>query len=388
VSFIVNKIDRVAGALLRSSLIWGLGASAAFYMPIYLKIWKDDLVQRYCAGNWLECVEVSLFFVGLASLLIKLFELLTQSASLNKSLLPPPEVAAAPSSPPAQASTLLAWLESLPLSEQRRYLPRRLRDALRAIVLKGSADELGDELKYLSETDAMQAHSGQSALRVIVWAIPILGIMGTVIGIARVTAQVDAQALDEGLPSVMEGLGIAFDATALGLGLSMALVFLQSFVERLNHRFLATVDSRATEELASRFARTHSIALTEGGGDGLLKLEPVLRELLRVTKAQHEELIKLGPRLVEAAATSRAGFDVSNSPEMAVRAIAEQPEQAVAALVQAIFQFNLDVARLEQELPAPLSFAGACDLLPVRLGPPEATKRVRRKRLIERRSAA
>jgi len=393
---IVNKIDRVMGALLRSSLTWGLVASAGFYIPLYKGIWKDEFIQRYCAANWLECVEVSLFFVGLASLLIKLFDLSTQSAGLNKSLLPPPETvarSAATSSsakpspaPPAQAATLLASLESLPLAEQRRHLPRRLRDALRGIVLKGSADGLGEELRYLSEADAMQAHSSQSAVRLIIWAIPILGILGTVIGVARITSQVDAQAMDESLPTVMEGLGIAFDTTALGLGLSIALVFLQSFVDRFNHRFMAAVDSRAIEELAGRFESARSAAA--GGGDGWLRLEPVLRELLRVTKAQHEELLKLGPRLAEGAATSRAGFEVGHAPEAAVRAIAEQPQEALVALVQAIYQFNLDVARLEQELPAPLSFAGACDLLPVRLGPPETTKRVRRKRLSERRSAA
>jgi hypothetical protein len=115
--------------------MWGLVASAAFYIPLYKGFWKDGFVERYCAANWLECVEVGLFFVGLASLLIKLLELLTQSASLNKGLLAPPEAiapspaassAATPSSAPlAQASTLLAWLESLPTAEQRRHLPRR-----------------------------------------------------------------------------------------------------------------------------------------------------------------------------------------------------------------------------------------------------------------------
>jgi biopolymer transport protein ExbB/TolQ len=376
--------------------MWGLVASAVFFIPLYKGIWKAELLQRYCANNWLECVEVTLFFVGLASLLLKLFELSTQSAGLNKSLLPPPETAASgaspssarsPAAPLAQASTLLAWLESLPAAEQRRNLPRRLRDVLRAILLKGSTDGLGEELKYLSEADAMQAQSSQSAVRVIIWAIPILGILGTVLGIARVTAQVDAQVLDDSLPTVMEGLGIAFDTTALGLGLSMALVFLQSFVERFQHRLMAAIDRRAIEELAGRFETARSAALA-ASGDGWLRLEPVLRELLRVTKAQHEELLKLGPRLAEVAATSRAGFDVGSAPEVAIRAIAEQPEEAVAALVQAIYQFNLDVARLEQELPAPLSFAGACDLLPVRLGPPETAKRARRKRLTDRRSAA
>jgi hypothetical protein len=182
---------------------------------------------------------------------------------------------------------------------------------------------------------------------------------------------------------------MAFDSTALGLGLSMVLVFVHSLVERCHQRFLAAVDRRAVEELAGRFEQTRPIASAVGSSDSWLRLEPVLRELLRLSKAQHEELLKLGPRLVEAATASRPnGYELTNGPELAMQALAEQPEQAVAALVQTIYQFNVDVARLERELPAPLSFAGACDLLPVRLGPAETTKRVRRRRQSERRRAA
>ncbi len=47
----------------------------------------------------------------------------------------------------------------------------------------GSAETLDDELKYLSDIDAGRLHTGYGLFRVIVWAIPILGFLGTVIGI-------------------------------------------------------------------------------------------------------------------------------------------------------------------------------------------------------------
>jgi len=38
-------------------------------------------------------------------------------------------------------------------------------------------------LKYLSDLDAAHAQAGYGLFRVIVWAIPITGFLGTVIGI-------------------------------------------------------------------------------------------------------------------------------------------------------------------------------------------------------------
>jgi biopolymer transport protein ExbB/TolQ len=377
-------VDRITYLLLRSSLTWGLAATLAFYLPLRTGLLKNEALERYCAGNWLEGVEVGLFFVAMASLILRLVEVVVQSAKMKKAILP---IATGPV-PASEAATLLASLESVPLAQQRRCLPRRLRDALRGIVLKGSADDLGEELKDLADAEATQAHVNQALVRIIVWAIPILGILGTVVGMATVTAKVDAQAADESLAAVMSGLGLAFDTTALGLGLSMLLVFVQSLVDRSHQRFLAAVDSRAVEELLGRFQQTGSGASAAGGGESWLRLEGVLKELLQLTKAQHEELQKLGPKLLEAAAGVREGvFQPASSPEQAMRAIAEHPDEAIAALAQAIFQFNTDVARLQRELPAPLSFAGACNLLPARLGPVNTNTKTRRKKPVDRRAA-
>ena len=69
-------------------------------------------------------------------------------------------------------------------------------------------------------------------------------------------AKLTPEALEQSLPEVTNGLGVAFDTTALALGLSIILMFTKFFVERSDVRLLATVEQRATAELVGRFQDT------------------------------------------------------------------------------------------------------------------------------------
>ena len=118
---------------------------------------------------------------------------------------------------------------------------------------KSSAETLDDELRALADYDVDRMHASYSLVRIIVWAIPILGFLGTVIGITLAIAKLSPDQLENSLPEVTAGLGIAFDTTALALALSMVLMFAKFFVERLETRLLMAVDRRVAEELVGRF---------------------------------------------------------------------------------------------------------------------------------------
>jgi biopolymer transport protein ExbB/TolQ len=267
------KANRLLMSVMRSSLPWGLLASAGFYLPIVTGRWHDEFVLRYFAGHWVEYLETAMFFVGLAGLVLKMLDVGRQSAGLGRSLLP--ERSGGPQSA-SEAERLLLELARLPDAQQEDYLPRRLREALQSVRFAGSADKLGDELKYLSESDAARSHASYALLRIIIWAIPILGFLGTVIGITMAIASLNPQALEDSLPTVTGGLGVAFDTTALALGLSMVLMFVQFFVDRMESGLLATVDSRAADELAGRFEQMGTgddpqLAAMRRIADGVLK---------------------------------------------------------------------------------------------------------------------
>ena len=242
--------------LLRSPLLWGTGLAFCFFSLIQRGVIRDEYVVRYLAGHWVEYIEVGLFCVGLSSLAMKLLSTLRQKKSLADCSLP---VALSGGQHPSEAQGLQRHLlESV--SDEQGYLPKRLRDGLDFVARTGKADDLEDHLKYLADVDGARAHASYGLVRFIVWAIPIMGFLGTVIGITVAIATLSPTEL-ENISGVVAGLGTAFDTTATALALSMVLMFSQFVVERMEQSFLDQVDEQAWDSLAGRFQ-------TDGIADG------------------------------------------------------------------------------------------------------------------------
>lgn len=239
----VSTTNRLAQTIVRSALLWGLLAALAFYAPLRAGVWHHPLVHRYFMGHWVVYVETALFCVGLAALVIKAVGVLAQARALQDPLVFGGE--------PRPAHELLAALRALPEDRRSSLLANRLYEALGSVVRHGTAERLDQDLQHLAAADVERAQSGYALVRIIVWAIPILGFLGTVIGITLAIASLSPQALEESLPAVTGGLGTAFDTTALALALSMVLMFVQFIVERMETRLLARVDALASERLAS-----------------------------------------------------------------------------------------------------------------------------------------
>lgn len=241
------RFNDLSTTLFRSPILWGSAAAGAFFCLIHGGVISDVNVVRYLAGHWVEYVEVLLFCVGLASLALKAVDVATQRRGLADCGLPPiPDGG----QDPADAAELAAALpDTLPADA---WLPRRLREALDFVGRTGAADGLEDHLKYLADLDASRAAGGHGLVKFVVWAIPIMGFLGTVIGITVAIASLSPTQL-ENISGVVAGLGTAFDTTATALALSMILMFLQFALDRAEQRLLGAVDEVAWRELAGRF---------------------------------------------------------------------------------------------------------------------------------------
>ncbi len=241
----MSKLNALSAALLRSPLLWGGALAFLFFTLIHGGVIGDPLVIRYLAGHWVEYVEVTLFCVGLAALGVRGIELVAQRMRLPEGEI----LGATPEGgeDPSAAGELLARVPG-----GDGYLPRRLREGLDLVVRTGSADELENHLKYLADVDAARAANGYGLVRFIVWAIPIMGFLGTVIGITVAIASLSPTQL-ENISGVVAGLGTAFDTTATALALSMVLMFLQFVLDRYEQSLLAVVDEKAWSSLAGRF---------------------------------------------------------------------------------------------------------------------------------------
>jgi biopolymer transport protein ExbB/TolQ len=248
----VSKLQRIVEAVLRSAILWGLVAAAVFYGMLHAGLFGQTFLQRYCAGHPVAYLETAMFFVGLASLAIKGVDILLQTLAPTEL----PLGVVPRNAPPAEAAqAMLDRFEDLPSRCEREYQVRRVRTALEHVCARGSADDLDDELKYLADAEMSRVHATYGLFRIIIWAIPILGFLGTVIGITMALNGVDLQAPDQSMVKVLTGLGLKFDTTALALTLSMLLMFVHFLVERSETALLDRVDQQVTGSLRGLFTK-------------------------------------------------------------------------------------------------------------------------------------
>ena len=289
----MTKSSDVFQTVVKSPILWGALASAGFYGLIHSEVLAGEFVQRYFASHPVEYVATTMFFIGLAVLALKLVEMLAQYPGLSESLLGP---MSRTGQPVDDCDALLGRLARLPRRRQNDYLVRRLREAIEHVRRARSAETLDDHLKYLADLDADRLHARFALVRVIIWAIPILGFLGTVIGITLAIAKLAPQALEDSLPAVTAGLGVAFDTTALALGLSIVLMFAQFLTDRAGSALLARVDDRATAELGGRFEQIPA------GPDGqLVAVRRMAEAVVQVTERLVQQQAELWQASMEAA---------------------------------------------------------------------------------------
>ena len=245
------------------SLAWplalGLSATAGFYALVYRGPLEHELILRYFSGHPINRIETGLFFIGLAALLLKLFELMGQAGVLSAATLGE-QVAAQPAS---KAAEWLEVLSELPVRVKHSYLGRRLREALESVQSRGSAESLTEDLKYLAEVDAGRAHDSYALVRIVIWATPMLGFLGTVVGITAALGDLGRElggttgdagnSLNQAMQGLLAGLYVAFDTTAIALCFSIVLMFVQFMLDRAETQILSAVDARVSEELSGRF---------------------------------------------------------------------------------------------------------------------------------------
>ena len=252
------KNRRNSFVVILGSLGWPAAFGAALFMGFYALIYNGPLdspiMHRYFATHPVAFVLMGMFFVGLSALLMKLLAVLQQFGQFSDIQLDPiPEGG----QPVEECGQMLDALEELPQSKRFSYMGNRLREALDHVERNESAEALDEELKYLADADAARQQESYSLVRIITWATPMLGFLGTVVGITQALGDLATQQLGGNLQDAMKGLlsglYIAFDTTALALSLSIGLMFLHFFADLLETQLLSRVDERATEELLGRF---------------------------------------------------------------------------------------------------------------------------------------
>ncbi|MDO5552304.1 MAG: MotA/TolQ/ExbB proton channel family protein [Planctomycetia bacterium] len=245
-------MKRMFATFLGSPILWGGLCGIGFYAAIRRGLLDSELITRYCAGHPVEYITVFMFFIGMASLALKWMK--NRKEGRRLALGP---VFAPPKGLKESLDTVDDYLATLKKAGSVRgqsiYLTR-LAHALNFLKFNGDPNELDQELRFLSEEDQYRADAEYGMVRMFIWAIPILGFLGTVIGITMALGNLDLTELETTGKLLAAGLQVAFDTTALALSLVFLLYFSLFFVRGQEAKYFADVDRMADHELKGRFA--------------------------------------------------------------------------------------------------------------------------------------
>ena len=254
----LSVIHRKPDSSNTGAIVRGFILAAMFYTIAPLIPVSSGFVQRYFCSHPLEYIGTCLFFIGIGILWTKLrqISLEREAVSLLALLAVDPDNAIAP---PSTSVSLWAryatWLHDRGKTLQNTVAVRRVAEAMHYAEVRPEKG-LEDHLKYLADLASDRLHQSYALLRTISWAIPILGFLGTVIGITIAIANVTPEQLDSSLPEVTGGLAVAFDTTAQALGMSIILVFGAFLVERSEQTVLNDVEQFGIDHLANQLAET------------------------------------------------------------------------------------------------------------------------------------
>lgn len=290
--------------------------SIGFYAALHKGLIDHPFMLRYFAGHEIEYITTVMFFVALASLGIKFLSIRNQKSILRRTPVlgrrEPQKVDV------EQVEHYLEALEQYERKNGRSLLTERLQIALHFVGRCGSADELDTELRYLSEEDAAKADANYGLVRLVLWAVPMLGFLGTVVGITMALSNLDLNAINESSKMLSAGLSVAFDTTALAIALDVVLYFIQYLVYREESNLLWAVDKQVDDELRGRFELEFA---SQDGGQIL-----AVRKMLETVSASLESLMSKQSKLWEqsmAVANLRFNQLSEQNAEMLKKSLAE-----------------------------------------------------------------
>ncbi len=145
--------------------------------------------------------------------------------------------------------------------EQRE--PMLMVDLIKKACTKFRANKsVSESLEVVSAQAAVNmrnSESEQNIIRYIAWAIPSVGFIGTVIGIAASLGAADDVITTGGVKKITGLLNIAFDTTLVALALSLVIMFLYHNLQEKVEKLHANMESYVLENLINRiYHREHA----------------------------------------------------------------------------------------------------------------------------------
>ena len=243
------------------SMILGVLLTAAFYAIIVL------VQQQWPQTHWFAAMFLErgpcpyptmlLFFWALAMLFIKWRKFVLQRRALGLSIMPQDPEFVLTSITAREVRERMSMLVDNP---HNFLLVNRIDLALANLHNIGQAADVAAILKIQAEGDESQIASSYGITQGFMWGIPVLGFIGTVLGLSQaigaftdtLTAGGDLVAIRASLKTVTGGLATAFETTLVALVCAFILQLIVSFLQSLESQFLDDCNDVCNKHVAGK----------------------------------------------------------------------------------------------------------------------------------------
>ncbi len=202
----------------------------------------SDMFLR--SGNvWTLGPAMLLFFISITSLFFKGRKLTLQKRALSISTVPQnPDFVLNEQT----AETALTRLRKVVDNPRHFILLNRVQTALASLHNIGAISEVASILKNQADNDENQVSSSYTMVSGAVWAIPVLGFIGTVMGLSSaignfagtLSAAKNIEAIKGNLQSVTGGLSTAFETTLVALICALIIQLYLNYMQQKESDFL------------------------------------------------------------------------------------------------------------------------------------------------------
>ena len=272
----------------------GLGLVVLFYLMVLVfkgMYFGDLFLQR----GWVPYVESLLFWWAVAILVLKSRKLARQKQCMMFDILPE-EI-----SPDITRESIDQFIDHARLLRAKAsdsFLTRRVLKVLEHFRVRNSNPEAATVLSAQSDVDANDVQSSYTLLKIFIWAIPILGFIGTVQGLGDAVGGFasgmgnteDISVLKNSLGMITKGLAVAFDTTLIALIMAIPLMFFMSSMQKAEEDVLNSIDEFCTENLLKRLSELRNDLTTdEGKQDMIAQMIASLEQLFEQQQARSDE---------------------------------------------------------------------------------------------------
>lgn len=303
------------------ALVFALTVSGGFYL-IYLPVTENYQIQELFSGTISEAITTltlwSLFLVGLKYLRhreqIKTFQQF-RNQRVNAILAQGIYVR----NTDERLGEISQYLQSQKIKKyQNGLIFRRVRRIFHHIKAIPKKEEINKIFDYQAQIDANRMENSYSLLNVFIWAIPILGFIGTVFGIGEAIGEFSnfirsvssvelGSQMRSALGGVTSGLSIAFNTTFLALVFVIPIMVLSSFLKKAEEDLLLQMEEYCLEEvlpylhiipgseIEQEAFDEHMHKIMQLSGNWMARLEPLIESVTQYAGSLKHQIEGLQP---------------------------------------------------------------------------------------------